>query len=212
MTSPSNTSHMHQNIASEKITAWCFSASDRLPHGGNHLIVIDETVADNKIVLCKNGLYASCDPLNALYYAKGPYLHKVQCCDDKLDARSCKYFVVRDAANMLRRFAREQALSVIHLWEAPKVVKQYLVTGDETLKSIACAAASAAACAATSATISAAASAAACAAHARGARAPNVIAWATANATAGAGGAIANVIARKRFNELVDELFGEEPT
>lgn len=45
----------------------------------------------------------------------------------------------------LREFTRWCALRVIHLWDAPDVVKQYLETGDETLREAAGAAAGAAA-------------------------------------------------------------------
>jgi len=42
---------------------------------------------------------------------------------------------------MLRYFARMQALSVIHLWEPPQVVCDYLMTGDEGIRAAARAAA-----------------------------------------------------------------------
>ena len=37
----------------------------------------------------------------------------------------------------LREFARWCALQVIHLWDAPDVVREYLETGDETLRVVA---------------------------------------------------------------------------
>jgi hypothetical protein len=46
---------------------------------------------------------------------------------------------------MLREFARWCALQVIHLWDAPDVVRQYLETGDESLRAAARAATRAAA-------------------------------------------------------------------
>ena len=39
-----------------------------------------------------------------------------------------------DATEPLRSFARQCALDVIHLWDAPAVVRQYLETGDESLR------------------------------------------------------------------------------
>jgi hypothetical protein len=42
-----------------------------------------------------------------------------------------------DATELLRKFARHCALSVIHLWDAPKVVRDYLETGDESLRAAA---------------------------------------------------------------------------
>jgi hypothetical protein len=207
---------MRQGTVSEKIPAWWFSAGDRLPHGDKRLVVIGETHSVNgKIVLCENALHASRDPFDALYYAPGPYLYKVQCWgdivedgdDDKLGARHREYLAVRDATNMLRKFAREQALSVIHLWEAPTVVKQYLETGDETLRDAARDAALAVARDASSAP-SAAWDAASAARDA---------AWDAAGAAARAATRdaatrdAARDAVKKRFNELVNELFKEDP-
>ena len=45
----------------------------------------------------------------------------------------------------IRRFARQCALDVIHLWNAPPIVKRYLKTGNEKLRDAAWAAAWAAA-------------------------------------------------------------------
>src|ERR1044072_735627 len=127
--------------APEKISAYWFAASDRLPHGDNRLIVTGETHSvKGEIVLCENALHASRDPFDALQYAPGPYLYRVNCWgdisegNDKIGARYREYVDMRDATNMLRRFARERALSVIHLWDAPDVVRKYLETGDEEIR------------------------------------------------------------------------------
>jgi hypothetical protein len=40
----------------------------------------------------------------------------------------------KDITALLRCFARKQALSVIHLWDAPEVVREYLETGNEELR------------------------------------------------------------------------------
>ena len=42
---------------------------------------------------------------------------------------------------MLWTFARKMALSVIHLWAAPTIVREYLETGDESKRAAARAAA-----------------------------------------------------------------------
>jgi hypothetical protein len=47
---------------------------------------------------------------------------------------------------MLRYFARTQAMSVAHLWDAPDVVAEFLMTGDESIRAAARAAAWDAAC------------------------------------------------------------------
>jgi hypothetical protein len=42
---------------------------------------------------------------------------------------------------VLREFARECALDVIHLWDAPQIVRDYLESGDDNLRAAARAAA-----------------------------------------------------------------------
>jgi HEAT repeat protein len=107
-------------------------------------------VHDGDLVMCESGLHASLHPYDALQYAPGPILCMVQCedvtnGDDKLVCRRRKIVRRIDATTLMRRFARESALSVIHLWDAPDVVRRYLETGDESLRAAARAAAMAAA-------------------------------------------------------------------
>ena len=215
--------------APKKIDAWWFSASDCLPHGDGRLIVVGESHSvGGDIVLCDNALHASRDPFDALTYAPGQYLYRVRCWgdvvedDDKLGARYREYVDMRNATNTLRKFAREQALSVIHFWEAPPVVKEYLEAGDETLRAAACTASREAARAATGAAAGAACTAACTAA---GTAAAAWAAWAAActaadaawaagdaaraaaRAAADAARAAAWAAAKKRFNEMVVDLF-----
>jgi hypothetical protein len=92
------------------------------------------------------GLHASGHPFDALQYAPGSTLHLVNLDGeliehgspvDKVAARRRKIVATIDAEPLLREFARKCALSVIHLWDAPEVVKQYLTTGDESLRAAA---------------------------------------------------------------------------
>jgi hypothetical protein len=66
-----------------------------------------------------------------------------------------------DCSSVLRAFARQCALDLSHLWDAPQIVKDYLNTGDENLRAAASDAAWAAASAAAWAVARAVASAAA---------------------------------------------------
>ena len=100
------------------------------------------------------GLHASAHPYDALQYAPGSLLHLVELDGEviehgspvnKVAARRRKIVATIDAEDLLWQYARKCALSVIHLWDAPDVVKQYLTTGDESLKTAAGAAARAAA-------------------------------------------------------------------
>jgi hypothetical protein len=85
-------------------------------------------------------LHGSFDPFDALQYAPGPILHKVLFSgarieeSDKVGSRSRTIIATRDAETMLYAFARKQALSVAGAWDMPLVVRQYLETGDETLR------------------------------------------------------------------------------
>jgi len=95
------------------------------------------------LVMCKTGLHASVHPFDALQYAPGPILCRVECRgeivrgDDKLVCTKRRIVARMDATEMLRYFARMQALSVVHLWGAPDVVLDYLMTGDEAIRAAA---------------------------------------------------------------------------
>jgi hypothetical protein len=90
--------------------------------------------------MCTSGLHASEQPYDALQYAPGHILHRVELDDvidtqdDKVVARRRKIVATIDAAELLHAFARKQALSVIHLWDCPAITKQYLETGDVSMQ------------------------------------------------------------------------------
>jgi hypothetical protein len=109
-----------------------------------------------KLEPCQSGLHASEHPFDALQFAPGPMLHLVELGrkiiphdGNKVVARRRKIVATVDATDLLRKFARRVALDVLPLWpNAPEVVKQFLTTGDESLRDAAWAAARAAAWAA----------------------------------------------------------------
>lgn len=93
---------------------------------------------DGPLVICKTGLHASERILDALTYAPGNTICRVEAegCeaqghDDKFVCRSRTILWRVNGELILREFARHCALDVIHLWDAPAVVRQYLETGDE---------------------------------------------------------------------------------
>jgi len=98
---------------------------------------------DGPIAICVSGLHASRRPWHALAYAPGPVLCVVEVegveaeHDDKLVARRRRIVRRVDLTDDLRAFARQCALDVIHLWDAPDVVRRYLETGDESLRNAA---------------------------------------------------------------------------
>jgi hypothetical protein len=179
------------------------------------------------VVICESGLHASLCPFDALTYAPGGTLCLVDLEEmgnagrhtDKVVARRRRIVARVDAAPLLRQFARQCASDVLHLWDAPDIVKQYLATGGEALRAAARAAASAAARAAASdaawdaarAAASAAARAAASdAAWAAARAAASDAAWAAAwDAASDAAWAAAWDAQRTRFRALVDAAFAE---
>lgn len=123
-------------------TAWHFTG-DKLRDGRSVPAIGETLVYKGEILWCRRGLYASCNPFDALYHARGNTLHKVLCNrieisgDDKLVCRERTIIANIDATELLRSFAQKCALDVTHLWDAPSVVKQYLETSDKKIKTAA---------------------------------------------------------------------------
>ena len=96
-------------------------------------------VYSGPLVLCESGLHASREPFDALQYAPGNTLCYVEIAGemiqqkDKIVCRKRKIIRRMNAEEMLRYFARMQALSCIHLWDAPDMVLDYLMSGDESM-------------------------------------------------------------------------------
>lgn len=170
---------------------------------------------EGEAVMRESGLHASRDPFDALQYAPGPVLCLVDCDDvvdegdDKLVCRRRRIVARFDATDLLRAFARECALDVVHLWYAPQVVVDYLRSGDDSLRDAARAAAWAAARAAALAAARAAACAAAWAAAALDAAAWDAARAAARDAAWDAARDAALDAQRQRFNALVAAKFAE---
>jgi hypothetical protein len=129
---------------------------------------------EGDIKLFVAGYHGSLHPFDALQYAPGNMLclcefsGEIKHWHDKLVARSRKIIKRLNAEQLLRGFARECALSVVHLWDCPAGVRTYLEKGDGSVREAALDAArsaEAAACAAAEAAARATAWAAARAAH-----------------------------------------------
>jgi len=115
-----------------------------------------------ELKMCVSGLHWSREPFDALQYAPGETLCLVEIggeivepktgeLNDKGISTRRKIIARMDATELLRYFARMQALSVIHLNEDlcnSEAVCDYLMTGDESLRAAARAAAEASAWAA----------------------------------------------------------------
>ena len=134
----------------QTVTGWYFSEESRLlRYGDGREIAIGVTheVAP-PIELCERGLHASVRAIDALGYAPGPIVWRVELSgeintgDDKCVATHRKYIGGGvDASAVMRAFARRCALDIAHLWDMPLVVRAYLETGDESIRAAASAAA-----------------------------------------------------------------------
>ena len=124
------------------ILAWHFTG-DKLRDGRPIPPVGEWLEHEGPIALCKSGLHASVDILDALRYAPGPILHRVELDgeiiedEDKLVASRRKILWSVDLTDTLRAFARACALDVVHLRDCPDIVRQYLETGDESIRAAA---------------------------------------------------------------------------
>ena len=127
---------------SKEVLAWHF-VGDALRDG--RPVPADNVTLKHtgKLELCASGLHASERLIDALEYAPGPILCRVQMGgtikkeSDKLVARQRTILWRIDSTDVLQKFARQCALDVAHLWDMPPVVRQYLETGDESIRAAA---------------------------------------------------------------------------
>ena len=201
------------------VLAWHF-VSDTLRDGRPIPSDLEELRHTGNLILCESGLHASERIIDALRYAPGTTICRVLCRGfilrdtDKLvcESRTILWRVQGDA--LLRAFARKCALDVVHLWDAPEVVVEYLRTGEAGLAANAAAyaarAARAAGVAADAAGVvagvaAAAAGAAAAGAGAYGAYAAARAAGVVADDVAGAGAYSAGD-ARAQQNIILEQM------
>ena len=129
-----------------QVIAYHFTG-DTLRDGRPIPAIGEKLIHHGEIIWCKSGLYASPKASQALKYARGKWLHRVECGQiehedsDKFVCRERTILQTIDAEHLLRRFAADQALSVAHLWDVPDVVREYLTTLDDALRAAARAAA-----------------------------------------------------------------------
>jgi hypothetical protein len=154
------------------IKGWHFTKADKkLRYNDNRIVTAGETITvDCELKLCNSGLHMSKRITDALKFAPGTYVWRVQTNDsydianefqnviyddNKLVSNNRTALWGFDAREIVLKYARKCALDIIHLWDAPDIVIKFLKTGD---KSIAREAAYAAAYAAAHAAAHAAAS------------------------------------------------------
>jgi hypothetical protein len=201
-------------VGPKTMLGWYFSdVSETLRYGDGRKIKVGEThTVECEPVLCHQGLHASKTILDALEYAPGNILFRVKLSGmvvhdtNKSVATSRKYLSRIDAENILRQFARQCALDVVHLWNCPAVVLQYLQTGKEELRTAAGASArDAAQVAAWAASWSAVLDADQVAARVVARAAAQDAAWASARAASSARAA-AQAASRKQQSRLLEKM------
>ena len=209
------------------IYGWHFLQEDHKLRGGPTAPKNMEWLTVANPVICRRGLHGSRTPAQALEHAPGPILclcefsePKGEHFNDKFVSESRRIIARLEASEMLYYYARMQALSVVHLWDAPDVAIDYLMTGDPAARAAAGAAARAAVSVSASdaawaavwaadsvsasdaASVSASAAASA-AASVSASTAASTAAWIAASAAAWA----ASDAASAEFNALVYECF-----
>jgi hypothetical protein len=101
-----------------------------IPADGEKLVF--DTIFAGMPVSWQKGIHASVEPFDAIHYATGTTLCQLEL--GGTVATEATIIKRIDAKSLIREFARKQALSVAHLWDMPEVVRQYLETGDESLR------------------------------------------------------------------------------
>ena len=128
--------------------AWHFAKSDnKLNFKDGREIIVGEThsvdTTRQTIKCCSWGLHGSTRIIDALSYAPSPIIYRVDITGDidkehdKIAGSNREYLWGFDATDLLRRFSRICALDVIHLWDAPDIVIEYLKTGNEDIRAAA---------------------------------------------------------------------------
>lgn len=133
----------------EPVQAWHFMPADRkLRYGdGREVKPGVKLVVDCEPVLCQSGLHGSLRAIDALSYAQGNVVSRTEHSgviamgNDKLVSTERTHIWMADAEQTLRAFTRWCALDVAHLWDMPQIVRDFLETGDESLRAAARAAA-----------------------------------------------------------------------
>lgn len=114
--------------------------SDKLRDGSPIPAIGEWLEYEGEVIMCQSGLHYSKHPFDALQYAPGNLLHVVEVekivtrQQNKGVCRRRKIIMTINAEPLLREFAHKCALDVLHLWDAPPLVREYLETGNEELR------------------------------------------------------------------------------
>jgi hypothetical protein len=132
-------------MKSKRVMAWHFTGPT-LRDGRPIPAVGEWLVHKGKVEMCVSGLHASRKILDATQYAPAGMLHRVECAnvvaedDTKFVCRRRRIVATVSAERadqIMRRFARICAYTMIDKWDAPEIVRRYLETGDESIRAAA---------------------------------------------------------------------------
>ena len=123
------------------MTYWHFAAMENgtpIMRDGTRIEVGKRYTVDTAVMCC-SGFHGSVRIMDALQYARGPWVSRRDIAgiikdNDKVCGTSCVHTIGIDATDVLRKFSRMCALDVLHLWDAPPIVVRYLKTGDESIR------------------------------------------------------------------------------
>ncbi|WPZ33937.1 hypothetical protein T8K17_22190 [Thalassobaculum sp. OXR-137] len=126
-------------MAGARVLAWHF-VDETLKDGRPVPPDGERLTHDGPVSLCEGGLHASERVLDALKFAPGNIICRVECDDvaerqaDKLVCGGRTILWRIDGEEVLRAFARKVALDVAEYWEMPAEVRKFLETGNDNLR------------------------------------------------------------------------------
>jgi hypothetical protein len=124
---------------------WHFLYEGRLLRTGAKAPSVGEWLeVPEQPILCEGGLHGSLHPFDALRQAPGPiltlceYKGSSEFGEDKFCARRRRIVAEMDGTEMLRFYARMEAVRALEFWpDPPDIVIDWLMSGDESLRRVA---------------------------------------------------------------------------
>src|SRR3990167_7393754 len=114
-----------EGVMADRWLGWHFLPADRRLRGSREVVEAGRTYrAEGPLEICENGMHASARAIDALMYAPGPLVCRVELVGERLDAadKSCarerSVLWLADATTVLHEFACTVATDALHLAEA----------------------------------------------------------------------------------------------
>src|SRR3990167_7785517 len=114
-----------EGVMADRWLGWHFLPADRRLRGSREVVEAGRTYrAEGPLEICENGMHASARAIDALMYAPGPLVCRVELVGERLDAadkacaRERSVLWLADATIVLHEFACTVATDALHLAEA----------------------------------------------------------------------------------------------